>query len=88
MKNSNTKKVYVYTVNSLFILRAAKNQKYISLENGITEVLKIISNGYFHENHLEGIINPKFQLFIISSWRDIADFKMPKIETKILQIRI
>ena len=52
------------------------------------EVLKIISNGYFHENHLEGIINPKFQLFIISGWRDIADFKMPKIETKILQIRI
>ena len=52
------------------------------------EVLKIISNGYFNENHLEGIINPKFQLFIISSWRDIADFKMTKIETKILQIRI
>ena len=28
MKSSNTKKVYVYTVKSLFILRAAKNQKY------------------------------------------------------------
>ena len=50
------------------------------------EVLKIISDEYFHENHLEGIINPKFQLFIISSWRVIADFKMRKIETKILKI--
>ena len=50
--------------------------------------LKIISNGYFHENHVEGIINPKFELFIISNRRDIADFKMRKIETKILQIRI
>ena len=30
MKRSNTKKVYVFTVKSLFILRpsAAKNQKY------------------------------------------------------------
>ena len=28
IKSSNTKKVYVYTVKSLFILRAAKNQKY------------------------------------------------------------
>ena len=52
------------------------------------EVLKIISKGYFLENHLEGIINPKFQLFIISGWRDVADFEMHKIETKILQIRI
>ena len=50
------------------------------------EVLKIISDEYFYENHLERIINPKFQLFIISSWRDIADFKMRKIETKILKI--
>ena len=88
MKNSNTKRVYVYTVNSLFIVRAAKNQKYISLENGITEVRKIISNGYFHENHLEGIRNLKFQLFIISSWRDVPDFKMYEIETNILHIRI
>ena len=52
------------------------------------EILKIILNGYFHENNLERIINPNFRLFIISSWRDFADFKMPKIETKILQIRI
>ena len=52
------------------------------------EVLNIISNGYFHENHLEGVINPRFQLFIISSWRDIADFKMCKIETKVLLNRI
>ena len=26
------------------------------------EVLKIISNGYFHEDYLEEIINLKFQL--------------------------
>ena len=51
-------------------------------------LMKIISNGCFNENHLEGIINPKFQLFVISGWRDITDFKMTKIETKILQIRI
>ena len=37
--------------------------------------LKIISNGYFYEDHLEGIINPKFQLSIISGWRDIAGLK-------------
>ena len=61
-------------MKSLFILRAsaAKNQKYA--ESGIMEVLKIISTEYFHEDHLEGIINPKFQLSIISSWRDTADF--------------
>ena len=52
------------------------------------EVLKIISSGYFHENHLEGIINPKFQLFIISGWRNIAGFKMRKIEINISQTRI
>ena len=52
------------------------------------EVPKIISNGYFHENHLEGIINPKFQRFIINGWRDIADFRMCKIESKTLQIKI
>ena len=46
------------------------------------------SNGCFHENHLEQIINPKFQLSIINGGRDIVDFKMTKIETKILQIRI
>ena len=40
------------------------------------QVLKIISNGYFHEDHLEVVINPKFRLPIISGWRDIADFKM------------
>ena len=51
-------------------------------------VLKIISSGYFHEDHLKGIIYPKFQLSIISSWRDIADFKIHKIQTKILQTRI
>ena len=45
---------------------------------------KIISSGYFHKDHLKGIINPKFQLSIISSWRDIADFKMYKKQTKIL----
>ena len=28
MKRSDTKKVYVYTEKSLFILRAAKNQKH------------------------------------------------------------
>ena len=51
-------------------------------------VLKIISNGYVHEDDLEGIINPKCQLSIISGWRDIANFKMCKIQTKILQNRI
>ena len=51
-------------------------------------ILKINSNGYFHEDHLEGVINPKCQLSIISGWRDIADFKMCKIQTKILQTRI
>ena len=51
-------------------------------------VLKNISSGYFHEDHLKGIIYPKFQLSIISSWRDIADFKIHKIQTKILQTRI
>ena len=41
--------------------------------------LKVISSGYFHEDHLKGITNPKFQLSIISiNWRDIADFKMHK----------
>ena len=51
-------------------------------------VLKIISNEYFHKDHLEEIINPKFQLSIISSWSDIADFKMHNIQMKLLQIRI
>ena len=50
--------------------------------------LKIISNWYFHEDHLQGIINPKCQLSIISGWRDVANFKMCLIHTKILQIRI
>ena len=45
------------------------------------KVLKIILSGYFHEDHLEGIINPKFQLSIISGWRDIGDFKLHKIQT-------
>ena len=52
------------------------------------QVLKIISNGYFHEDHLEVIVNPKFRLPIISGWRDIADFKMYKIKINILQTRI
>lgn len=51
-------------------------------------VLKVISKGYFHEDHLQGIINPQFQLSIICSWGYIADFKMHKIQTKILQTRI
>ena len=51
-------------------------------------VLKIISSGYFHKDHLQGIINPKFQLSSISGWRDIADFKMQKKQTKIFQTRI
>ena len=34
-------------------------------------ILKINSNGYFHEGHLEGIINPKCQLSIVSGWREI-----------------
>ena len=34
------------------------------------------------------IINPKFQLSIISGCRNIADFKMCKITTKTLQTRI
>ena len=49
---------------------------------------KIISNGYFHEDHLQWIINPKFQLSIISSWRVIADFKVYQIQAKILQTNI
>ena len=60
----------------------------ICWESEIMEVLKIISSRYFHENHFEGIINPKFQLFIISGWRNIADFKMRKKEINISQTRI
>ena len=52
------------------------------------EVLKIISNGYFHEDHLESIVDPTFQLSIIRCWRDIADFELHKMQTKILQTRI
>ena len=33
--------------------------------------LKVISSGYFHEDHLKGITNPKFQLSIISSTGEI-----------------
>ena len=51
-------------------------------------VLKIISNRYLHEDHLEGIRNPKFQFSMISGWHHFADFKMHKIQTKILQTRI
>ena len=54
---------------------AAKNQKYAE-------------KYAFHEDHLEGIINPKFQLSMISGWKDIADFKTDKIQANILQIRI
>ena len=43
---------------------------------------------YLHEDHREEIINPKFQLSIISGWCHIADFKIQKIQTKILQILI
>ena len=50
------------------------------------EVPKINWNRYFHEDHLEGIINPKIQLS--SGWRDIADFEMYRIQTKTLQTRI
>ena len=71
----------------IFIYIKSTQELEVCWESEIMEVLKIIANGYFHENHLEGIINPKFQHFTISGWRNIADFKMPKIETKILQIR-
>ena len=52
------------------------------------EDLRIISKEYFHEDHLEGINNPKLQLSITSGWRDIIYFKIDKIQTKILQTRI
>ena len=41
-------------------------------------VPKTISNRYLHEDHCEGIINPKFQLSISSGWCHIADFKIQK----------
>ena len=89
IKNSNTKKVRcIYCENFIYIKSKCSWESEICWESGIIEVLKIISNGYFHGDHLEGIINPKFQLSIICSCRDIADFNMLKIQTKIFQTRI
>ena len=81
-------KKVIYCENFIYIKSKCSWESEICWESGIIEVLKIISNGYFHGDHLEGIINPKFQLSIICSCRDIADFNMLKIQTKILQTRI
>ena len=78
-------------MGSLIFVIVGKSKVHLRIKNMLRKWNhggpKIISSGYFHEDHLEGIINPKLQLSIIRGWRDIADFKLHKIQTKILQTR-
>ena len=64
-------------MGSLFILRAAKNQKYAE-KMGSWRPLKIISNRYFHENHLEGIIIPNFKFLLLTGGEILQILKCAK----------
>ena len=46
----------------IFIYIKSSKESETCWESGTMEVLKVISNGYFHENHLDGIINPKIRV--------------------------